>query len=286
MSTFSGFPAGTATFLQGIGENNEKTWFDAHRDAYEACYVAPAKAFVAAIGPRLREISPDVSFEPKVNGSIFRINRDVRFSKDKRPYRNHIDLWFWHGAHRGSASPGFFFRMYSDRLILGAGMHQLEKPQLEVVPPRRGRGAFRREAGGSRRGGSEGRPVQDRRWDPQSLSRAVSTRPTRAPAFSCTREFGRSSKPSRGRPQARPALSTSARSIFAQCGRYRAGCSTRSPGRSVTRLGKGGSARAHFVSMLHTLSCRYFRLSFGWCVPIGALAGLIGLGGGEFRLPV
>ena len=132
MSGFSGFPAGTATFLQGITENNDKAWFDAHRDAYEASYVAPAKALVAAIGPRLREISPDVAFEPKVNGSIFRINRDVRFSKDKRPYRNHLDLWFWHGAHRGSAFPGFFFRMYSDRLILGAGMHQFEKPQLEA----------------------------------------------------------------------------------------------------------------------------------------------------------
>ena len=68
MSGFSGFPAGTATFLQGITEHNDKAWFDAHRDAYEANYVAPANALVTAIGPRLREISPDVAFEPKVNG--------------------------------------------------------------------------------------------------------------------------------------------------------------------------------------------------------------------------
>ena len=75
----------------------------------------PALAFVAAIGPRLQKISPSVAFEPKINGSLFRINRDVRFAKDKRPYKNHIDMWFWHGDKRGWASPGFFFRLAPDR---------------------------------------------------------------------------------------------------------------------------------------------------------------------------
>ena len=132
MSTFGGFPEGTAKFLRELWKNNEKAWFVAHRDDYQAFYVEPALAFVAAIGPRLQKISPSVNFEPKINGSLFRINRDVRFSKDKRPYKDHIDLWFWHGDKRGWASPGFFFRMSSDRLILGAGMHRFEKPQLDA----------------------------------------------------------------------------------------------------------------------------------------------------------
>jgi uncharacterized protein (TIGR02453 family) len=130
--TFAGFPKGTAAFLRGLTKNNDKAWFDAHREAYEADYVEPAKNFLAAIGPRLRKISPTVAFEPKVNGSLFRINRDVRFSKDKTPYKNHLDLWFWHGDRRGWGSPGFFFRMFSDRLILGSGMHMFEKPQLQA----------------------------------------------------------------------------------------------------------------------------------------------------------
>lgn len=131
MSTFKGFPKETTEFLRQLSDTNDKSWFDAHRDDYQACYVEPALAFVAAIGARLQKISPGVSFEPKINGSLFRINRDVRFSKDKRPYKDHIDLWFWHGDKRGWDSPGFFFRMLADKLILGAGMHRFEKPQLE-----------------------------------------------------------------------------------------------------------------------------------------------------------
>lgn len=131
MGTFGGFPKETAKFLRELSRNNQKAWFEAHRSDYQASYVEPALAFVAAIGPRLQKISPSVSFEPKINGSLFRINRDVRFAKDKRPYKDHIDLWFWHGDKRGWDTPGFFFRMSSDRLILGAGMHRFEKPQLE-----------------------------------------------------------------------------------------------------------------------------------------------------------
>ncbi len=140
---FSGFPDGTFRFLRGIARNNNKEWFEAHRADYESCYVEPAKAFVAALGPRLRKVSPTVSFEPKVNGSLFRINRDVRFSKDKSPYKPHLDLWFWEGDRRGWDSPGFFFRMFADKLILGAGMHRFEKAHLEayrsaVLDPRKG----------------------------------------------------------------------------------------------------------------------------------------------------
>ncbi len=130
--SFPGFPKETVKFLRDLTRNNEKAWFDAHRDAYQAHYVAPALAFVAAIGPRLQRIAPSVAFEPKINGSLFRINRDVRFSKDKRPYKNHVDLWFWHGDRRGFASPGFFFRLLPDRLILGAGMHRFEKAHLDA----------------------------------------------------------------------------------------------------------------------------------------------------------
>ena len=129
---FSGFPAETFKFLQGLSADNSKTWFDAHRDDYDNYYVTPARAFVAALGPRLQEISPDVQFAPKINGSIFRINRDIRFSKDKTPYKNHLDMWFWHGERKGWGAPGFYFRLMADRLILGTGMHKFDKPQVEA----------------------------------------------------------------------------------------------------------------------------------------------------------
>jgi uncharacterized protein (TIGR02453 family) len=129
---FTGFPDGTYRFLRGVARNNSKAWFEAHRTDYERYYVEPAKAFVTRLGPRLQKISPTVKFEAKVNGSLFRINRDVRFARDKSPYKTHLDLWFWEGDHRGWDSPGFFFRMFGDKLILGAGMHRFEKTQLEA----------------------------------------------------------------------------------------------------------------------------------------------------------
>jgi uncharacterized protein (TIGR02453 family) len=129
--TFSGFPDGTLRFLRGLERNNSKAWFDAHRADYETFYVGGAKSFVEAIGPRLKKVSKGVCYEPRVNGSLFRINRDVRFSKDKSPYKAHLDLWFWEGDRRGWESPGFFFRLAPTRLTLGAGMHRFSKEQLD-----------------------------------------------------------------------------------------------------------------------------------------------------------
>ncbi len=141
---FDGFPAGTLTFLRGLAAHNDKAWFQAHRDDYQAFYVEPALAFIAAIAPRLQKISRSIKAEPRVNGSLFRINRDVRFSKDKSPYKTHLDMWFWAGERRGWDSPGCFFRMFHDRLILGAGMHGFEKQALDayraaVLDGKRGR---------------------------------------------------------------------------------------------------------------------------------------------------
>ena len=131
MADFSGFSETTFRFLRGLSQNNEKAWFDAHRDDYEQGIVEPAKAFVSALGPRLRKISKTVQFEPRINGSIARINRDIRFSKDKRPYKDHLDLWFWHGDEKGWNTPGFWFRMTPDRLMVGSGMHDFEKETLD-----------------------------------------------------------------------------------------------------------------------------------------------------------
>lgn len=125
--TFAGFPAGTVKFLKGLRADNTKAWFDDHRADYDTYFVGAGRDFVAALGPRLQEIAPDVRFEPKINGSLFRINRDVRFSKDKTPYKDHLDLWFWHGERKGWGAPGFWFRLSPDVTIMGAGMHRFEK---------------------------------------------------------------------------------------------------------------------------------------------------------------
>jgi uncharacterized protein (TIGR02453 family) len=144
VEAFTGFPKATFEFLKGIAAHNEKVWFDAHRDLYDAGYVAPARAFVEALGPELKKIAPTVKFEPKVNGSMQRINRDIRFSKDKRPYKEHLNLWFWLGDNKGWETPGFWFSLSQTEVHLGVGMYGFEKEQLEsfrqsVVHPRSGK---------------------------------------------------------------------------------------------------------------------------------------------------
>jgi uncharacterized protein (TIGR02453 family) len=140
---FAGFGKHTIEFLSGLGANNEKDWFDTHRKDYEEAYLQPAEELLIALAPRLKKIDPEVEVEPRVNGSIMRINRDIRFSKDKKPYKDHLDLWMWTGERKGWDSSGFFFRLTPDRLILGAGMHAFEPARLAryrkaVLDPKKG----------------------------------------------------------------------------------------------------------------------------------------------------
>jgi len=126
---FSGFGDATFRFMRDLGRNNDKAWFQAHRTAYEEDLLEPAMAFIEAIGPLLARFSPGVRAEPKIGGSMMRINRDIRFSPDKRPYKDHLDMTFKLGSVK--TSPGYWFRLTPKELILGAGMHMLDKPDLE-----------------------------------------------------------------------------------------------------------------------------------------------------------
>jgi len=127
--TFPGFPAETLSFLRGLRANNTRVWFDAHRDQYELFYVTPAREFVVAAGEVLATFAPGVRAEPRILGSIFRVNRDTRFSPDKRPYKDHIDFWFWEGE-RKTAISGFFLRLAPELVGLGAGCHGFDPRQL------------------------------------------------------------------------------------------------------------------------------------------------------------
>lgn len=131
---YEGFPKETVAFLRAIDRNNDKSWFEDHRSEYENYWLEPAREFVDAVSARLQKIAP-VAAEPRVNGSIFRINRDVRFSKDKTPYKNHLDFWFWEGERR-QAVTGFYMRIGPKDLGLGAGSHGLQKEHLTTYRDR------------------------------------------------------------------------------------------------------------------------------------------------------
>lgn len=126
------FPEETLRFVRGIAAHNEKAWFEANRELYETGYVRAGCEFVDAVGPQLRALSPDVQFAPRINGSLSRINRDIRFSKDKRPYKTHVGHWFWHGEKRSWNAPGFYMHVSADEVFIAVGMYGFGKEVLET----------------------------------------------------------------------------------------------------------------------------------------------------------
>ena len=128
-TTFSGFSPQLIEFLEGLSANNNKAWFEHHRDDYEVLFKEPAREFVTAISGHLGKLAPDLKAEPKIGRSIHRINRDTRFSKDKTPYRPHLHFVFWRGA-KPNASPAFHFVIGPRHVGVGAGMWALTPAQL------------------------------------------------------------------------------------------------------------------------------------------------------------
>lgn len=124
---FAGFSREAVSFLADLGRNNRRDWFHAHREEYETLLLEPARDFVEAMGD---ELGPEFNADPRVGGSIMRIARDTRFSRDKRPYKDHLDLWFWHGDGPSRERPGLWFRLTPNGLVLGAGKHRFERELL------------------------------------------------------------------------------------------------------------------------------------------------------------
>ncbi|MCB1487294.1 MAG: DUF2461 domain-containing protein [Bauldia sp.] len=118
-------------FLRELSLNNNKDWFDAHRDRYQTSYVGPALALIAAMAEPLAALDPPLTASPKVNGSLRRINRDVRFSKDKRPYSPMLHLIFYTGG-RANHGPGIHVVVGSDHFGFGGGHWAFEPAQLEA----------------------------------------------------------------------------------------------------------------------------------------------------------
>jgi uncharacterized protein (TIGR02453 family) len=143
MGQFDGFPRELIAFYRGLRENNSKSWFDTHRSDFDNFVMEPARRFVIAMGERLRSISPEIHADPRINKSIFKIHRDVRFSKVKTPFKTHLALWFWEGHRKRMECSGYYFHLEPDRLMLGTGIYQfppnfLREYRDSVVHPKYG----------------------------------------------------------------------------------------------------------------------------------------------------
>ncbi len=142
-SNFKGFPRESVRFYKNLRENNNTSWFHQHKEEFDALVMIPARDFVFEMGKRLARISPNIIADPRINKSIFRIYRDIRFSKDKTPYKTHLGIFFWEGHRPKMECPGYYFHLEPPNIMLAAGSYMFARPILEeyrqsVVHPKFG----------------------------------------------------------------------------------------------------------------------------------------------------
>lgn len=134
MSDFAGFTDETRQFLLDLRENNDREWYNANKKTYENVVKAPAIAWVQAMGTRLQDIDEKLTVDTRTNGggSLMRMARDTRFSKDKSPYKTNIAMMWWHGTGKKTEHPAFGMQITPDDGGLVVGMFGFPKPMLEA----------------------------------------------------------------------------------------------------------------------------------------------------------
>lgn len=121
MSTY--FTPASFTFLRGLARNNDKAWFNDHKDKYEAHVRQPFLRLITDLQPDLATVSPHFRSDPKtVGGSLFRIYRDARFSNDKSPYKSWQGARLFHERRKQVAAPSFYIHLQPGESFVGAGL--------------------------------------------------------------------------------------------------------------------------------------------------------------------
>lgn len=115
-------------FFKELAANNHKDWFDANRKRYEKKVKDPFKAFVGDLIQEVRKHELDVLIEPK--DSIFRINRDIRFSKDKTPYKTNVSAIISTVGRKDHSVPGFYVDFGPEKVWMGGGAYFLPTDKL------------------------------------------------------------------------------------------------------------------------------------------------------------
>ena len=117
------FGPGLFSFLADLRANNNREWFAANKHRYEEELLDPALAFINAFAPRLEKISPHFRADARPSGgSLFRIYRDTRFSKDKSPYKTNLGIHFRHESARDVSAPGYYLHIGPSDVFAGGGI--------------------------------------------------------------------------------------------------------------------------------------------------------------------
>jgi uncharacterized protein (TIGR02453 family) len=129
---FSGFPPEGVAFFQRLKKNNNRPWFQKHKEQYEELVRFPMECLIASLGPLMAETAPDFEFQPR--RSIFRIYRDVRFSKNKAPYKTNVAASFELRGKRGHTErPGLYLGIEPGEIFIGGGVYMPMGDQLKGI---------------------------------------------------------------------------------------------------------------------------------------------------------
>lgn len=122
-------------FLDQLRRHNRRTWFLKHKPEFEELARQPSLRFISDLQFRLREVSTWLVCDPKPHGgSLFRIYRDVRFSKDKSPYKTHIGMNFWHASASETVhGPGLYLHFEPTGCFLAGGIWQPDPRSLARI---------------------------------------------------------------------------------------------------------------------------------------------------------
>ncbi len=143
MSAFTRFESEALTFLRGLKRRNEKPWFEANRPTYERAVKLPLQRLAEELDVRFAALAPEFVAPPR--RALFRIHRDVRFSKDKSPYKTHAALWVFHrdagrgvGRSVGEAhgGAGFYFHLEPGASLVAGGYWMPPRPALNIIRER------------------------------------------------------------------------------------------------------------------------------------------------------
>ena len=121
-------------FLKALARNNNREWFQKNKPRYERYVLAPSLRFIKDVGAELRAVSPYLVADPRpFGGSLFRIYRDMRFSRDKSPYKTNVAMEFWHRRGGKKSYTGLYLHLAPRQSFAGAGIWHPDPPTLNRV---------------------------------------------------------------------------------------------------------------------------------------------------------
>lgn len=120
-TAFTGFSPNSLEFFEGLTANNNRAWFEAHRDEYENYLLNPLKALVSDLAAPMLSIDPELITVPAVDKTISRIYQDTRFSRNKSPYKTRLWISFKRLSPDWKTAPCFFFEISADGYRYGMG---------------------------------------------------------------------------------------------------------------------------------------------------------------------